>query len=121
MQNNQNRVVVHIPLLRLLTGVWLFPPQVSINLGLVYKVQQHTGVIFQFLAFSKRRQRVVPEILAAGGRYDLLVRASPVCVDLLWLTARSSSSSAPSTPPPPPLCTLVNPMQHSSRNVSSCL
>jgi translation initiation factor 2-alpha kinase 4 len=46
---------------------------------LVYKVQQHTGIIFQFLAFSKRRQRVVPEILAAGGRYDLLVRASPVC------------------------------------------
>ncbi|KAM7327555.1 hypothetical protein ACRRTK_013922 [Alexandromys fortis] len=47
--------------------------QVSINLGLVYKVQQHTGVIFQFLAFSRRRQRVVPEILAAGGRYDLLI------------------------------------------------
>lgn len=59
--------------------VWPFPPQVSINLGLVYKVQQHTGIIFQFLAFSKRRQRVVPEILAAGGRYDLLVRASPMC------------------------------------------
>nr|D4A7V9.2 RecName: Full=eIF-2-alpha kinase GCN2; AltName: Full=Eukaryotic translation initiation factor 2-alpha kinase 4; AltName: Full=GCN2-like protein [Rattus norvegicus] len=47
--------------------------QVSINLGLVYKVQQHNGIIFQFLAFSKRRQRVVPEILAAGGRYDLLI------------------------------------------------
>nr|XP_048315940.1 eIF-2-alpha kinase GCN2 isoform X2 [Myodes glareolus] len=47
--------------------------QVSINLGLVYKVQQHTGIIFQFLAFSRRRQRVVPEILAAGGRYDLLI------------------------------------------------
>lgn len=58
-----------------------FPPQVSINLGLVYKVQQHTGIIFQFLAFSRRRQRVVPEILAAGGRYDLLVSACPLCVD----------------------------------------
>ncbi|XP_027278017.1 eIF-2-alpha kinase GCN2 isoform X4 [Cricetulus griseus] len=46
---------------------------VSINLGLVYKVQQHTGIIFQFLAFSRRRQRAVPEILAAGGRYDLLI------------------------------------------------
>lgn len=67
--------------------MWPFPPQVSINLGLVYKVQQHNGIIFQFLAFSKRRQRVVPEILAAGGRYDLLVRTSPVCADLLWLTA----------------------------------
>ncbi|XP_029423769.1 eIF-2-alpha kinase GCN2 isoform X2 [Nannospalax galili] len=47
--------------------------QVLINLGLVYKVQQHTGIIFQFVAFSRRRQRAVPEILAAGGRYDLLI------------------------------------------------
>nr|XP_004660829.2 eIF-2-alpha kinase GCN2 [Jaculus jaculus] len=47
--------------------------QISINLGLVYKVQQHTGTIFQFVAFSRRRQRLVPEILAAGGRYDLLI------------------------------------------------
>lgn len=62
-----------------------FSPQVSINLGLVYKVQQHNGIIFQVLAFSKRRQRLVPEILAAGGRYDLLVRAGPVltCLDFL--------------------------------------
>ncbi|CAM2115950.1 unnamed protein product [Caretta caretta] len=47
--------------------------QVSINLGLVYKVQQHNGVIFQFIAYIKRRQRTVPEILAAGGRYDHLI------------------------------------------------
>ncbi|PNJ27391.1 EIF2AK4 isoform 4 [Pongo abelii] len=47
--------------------------QVLINLGLVYKVQQHNGIIFQFVAFIKRRQRAVPEILAAGGRYDLLI------------------------------------------------
>nr|XP_035966581.1 eIF-2-alpha kinase GCN2 isoform X4 [Halichoerus grypus] len=46
--------------------------QVSINLGLVYKVQQHNGVIFQFVAVIRRRQRAVSEILAAGGRYDLL-------------------------------------------------
>ncbi|XP_064148274.1 eIF-2-alpha kinase GCN2 isoform X3 [Loxodonta africana] len=46
--------------------------QVLINLGLVYKVQQHNGIIFQFVAFIRRRQRAVPEILAAGGRYDLL-------------------------------------------------
>lgn len=51
--------------------------QVSINLGLVYKVQQHNGVIFQFVAVIRRRQRAVSEILAAGGRYDLLVRAHP--------------------------------------------
>uniref|UniRef100_G3SMS5 eIF-2-alpha kinase GCN2 n=1 Tax=Loxodonta africana TaxID=9785 RepID=G3SMS5_LOXAF len=47
--------------------------QVLINLGLVYKVQQHNGIIFQFVAFIRRRQRAVPEILAAGGRYDLLI------------------------------------------------
>ncbi|XP_006831844.1 PREDICTED: eukaryotic translation initiation factor 2-alpha kinase 4 [Chrysochloris asiatica] len=47
--------------------------QILINLGLVYKVQQHNGIIFQFVAFTRRRQRAIPEILAAGGRYDLLI------------------------------------------------
>ncbi|XP_031449564.1 eIF-2-alpha kinase GCN2 isoform X1 [Phasianus colchicus] len=47
--------------------------QISINLGLVYKIQQHNGIIFQFVAYIKRRQRTVPEILAAGGRYDHLI------------------------------------------------
>ncbi|XP_047592168.1 eIF-2-alpha kinase GCN2 isoform X1 [Lutra lutra] len=47
--------------------------QVLINLGLVYKVQQHNGIIFQFAAVIRRRQRAVSEILAAGGRYDLLI------------------------------------------------
>lgn len=47
--------------------------QVLINLGLVYKVHQHSGIIFQFVAFTRRRQRVISEILAAGGRYDLLI------------------------------------------------
>ncbi|XP_030069540.1 eIF-2-alpha kinase GCN2 [Microcaecilia unicolor] len=47
--------------------------QVIINLGLVYKMQQHSGIIFQFVAFIRRRQRIVPEILAAGGRYDHLI------------------------------------------------
>ncbi|XP_074184019.1 eIF-2-alpha kinase GCN2 isoform X3 [Rhinolophus sinicus] len=46
--------------------------QVLINLGLVYKVQQHSGIVFQFMALIRRRQRAVSEILAAGGRYDLL-------------------------------------------------
>lgn len=45
----------------------------SINLGLVYKMQLHNGIIFQFIAYVKRRQRIVTEILAAGGRYDHLV------------------------------------------------
>uniref|UniRef100_A0A8D0Q3N0 non-specific serine/threonine protein kinase n=2 Tax=Sus scrofa TaxID=9823 RepID=A0A8D0Q3N0_PIG len=47
--------------------------QVLINLGLVYKVQQHNGIIFQFVAIIRRRQRAISEILAAGGRYDLLI------------------------------------------------
>ncbi|XP_060118186.1 eIF-2-alpha kinase GCN2 isoform X2 [Heteronotia binoei] len=47
--------------------------QVFINLGLVYKVQLHNGIIFQFIAYIKRRQRIVTEILAAGGRYDHLI------------------------------------------------
>ncbi|NWU95052.1 E2AK4 kinase, partial [Upupa epops] len=47
--------------------------QVFINLGLIYKIQQHNGIIFQFVAYIKRRQRTVPEILAAGGRYDHLI------------------------------------------------
>lgn len=44
-----------------------------INLGLVYKVQHHSGVIFQFVAFIRKRRRTVADILAAGGRYDHLV------------------------------------------------
>lgn len=47
--------------------------QVVINLGLVYKVQHHSGVIFQFVAFIRKRKRTVPDIIAAGGRYDHLV------------------------------------------------
>lgn len=47
--------------------------QVVINLGLVYKVQHHCGVIFQFVAFVRKRKRTVPDIVAAGGRYDHLV------------------------------------------------
>ncbi|XP_078419056.1 eIF-2-alpha kinase GCN2 isoform X2 [Cetorhinus maximus] len=47
--------------------------QVVINLGLAYKVQQHSGVIFQFVALVKRRHHIVPDILAAGGRYDSLI------------------------------------------------
>ncbi|CAL8291185.1 unnamed protein product [Gadus morhua 'NCC'] len=47
--------------------------QVVVNLGLVYKVQHHSGVIFQFVAFIRKRKRMVADIVAAGGRYDHLV------------------------------------------------
>lgn len=52
--------------------------QVVVNLGLVYKVQHHSGVIFQFVAFIRKRKRTVPDIVAAGGRYDHLVRFTVV-------------------------------------------
>ncbi|KAK6304367.1 hypothetical protein J4Q44_G00249530 [Coregonus suidteri] len=58
--------------------------QVVVNLGLVYKVQHHCGVIFQFVAFIKKRRRTVPDIMAAGGRYDHLI-----------LEFRGPASSAP--------------------------
>ncbi|KAJ8290413.1 hypothetical protein GJAV_G00012550 [Gymnothorax javanicus] len=58
--------------------------QVVINLGLVYKVQHHSGIIFQFVAFVRRRHRTVPDIVAAGGRYDHLI-----------LEFRGPASSAP--------------------------
>ncbi|XP_024125468.1 eIF-2-alpha kinase GCN2 [Oryzias melastigma] len=47
--------------------------RVVVNLGLVYKVQHHSGVIFQFVAFIRKRKRTVPDIVAAGGRYDHLI------------------------------------------------
>ncbi|XP_056281578.1 eIF-2-alpha kinase GCN2 isoform X3 [Pseudoliparis swirei] len=47
--------------------------QVVVNLGLVYKLQHHSGVIFQFVAFIRKRKRIVPDIVAAGGRYDHLI------------------------------------------------
>ncbi|XP_012735562.2 eIF-2-alpha kinase GCN2 [Fundulus heteroclitus] len=47
--------------------------RVVVNLGLVYKVQHHSGVIFQFVAFIKKRKRTVPDVIAAGGRYDHLI------------------------------------------------
>ncbi|XP_052437387.1 eIF-2-alpha kinase GCN2 isoform X1 [Carassius gibelio] len=48
--------------------------QVVVNLGLVYKIQHHCGVIFQFVAFIRKRKRTVPDVLAAGGRYDHLIK-----------------------------------------------
>lgn len=57
-------------------------PQVVINLGLVYKVQHHCGVIFQFVAFVRKRKRTVPDIVAAGGRYDHLVGPPPPVSDV---------------------------------------
>uniref|UniRef100_A0A3B3VZ75 Eukaryotic translation initiation factor 2 alpha kinase 4 n=1 Tax=Poecilia latipinna TaxID=48699 RepID=A0A3B3VZ75_9TELE len=58
--------------------------RVVVNLGLVYKVQHHSGIIFQFVAFIKKRKRTAPDIIAAGGRYDHLI-----------LEVRGPASTAP--------------------------
>uniref|UniRef100_A0A2D4K2Q5 non-specific serine/threonine protein kinase n=3 Tax=Micrurus TaxID=8634 RepID=A0A2D4K2Q5_9SAUR len=63
--------------------------QISINLGLVYKIQQHNGIIFQFIAYIKRRQRTVTDILAAGGRYDHMFTVSSC--DLLVVSVGQKS------------------------------
>ncbi|KAG7226180.1 hypothetical protein INR49_014275 [Caranx melampygus] len=67
--------------------------QVVINLGLVYKVQHHSGVIFQFVAFIRKRKRTVPDIVAAGGRYDHLPSVSS-CDALVVPVGHSSMSKA---------------------------
>lgn len=99
--------------------------QVVINLGLVYKVQHHSGVIFQFVAFIRRRKRIVPDILAAGGRYDHLIvecrspaSTSPVTSAVGASVAVDKVCAAMASmeePPPVSSCdVLVVPVGHSS-------
>jgi translation initiation factor 2-alpha kinase 4 len=39
--------------------------------GLVYNVQQYSGMMCQFLCeLKKKRRRSVLDVIAAGGRYD---------------------------------------------------
>ena len=44
--------------------------------GLVYNAHHFSGVIFQVVANMQRKKKTVMEVLAAGGRYDHLVRTS---------------------------------------------
>lgn len=99
--------------------------QVVVNLGLVYKVQHHCGVIFQFVAFIRRRKRTVPDILAAGGRYDHLIHelrgptvsgVVPSAVGAsLALDKICSAVSSMEEPPPVSCCdVLVVPVGQSS-------
>ncbi|XP_027029524.2 eIF-2-alpha kinase GCN2 isoform X2 [Tachysurus fulvidraco] len=99
--------------------------QVVVNLGLVYKVQQHSGVVFQFVAFIKKRKRTVPDIIAAGGRYDHLMldflgpaAAVPVTSGFgasIALDKICSAVAAMEEPPPVSLCdVLVVPVGHTS-------
>lgn len=68
--------------------------QVVVNLGLVYKVQHHSGVIFQFVAFIRKRKRTVPDIVAAGGRYDHLVGSTRSSTLHICPFLKSGSKSA---------------------------
>ncbi|KAK5916625.1 hypothetical protein CgunFtcFv8_011592 [Champsocephalus gunnari] len=73
---------------------------VVVNLGLVYKVQHHCGIIFQFVAFIRKRKRTVPDILAAGGRYDHL--DAVYVLSFVLCAARSWSFRGPASTVPVP-------------------
>lgn len=99
--------------------------QVVINLGLVYKVQHHSGVIFQFVAFIRKRKRTVPDIVAAGGRYDHLIlefrgpaSTAPVTAAVgasVALDKVCAALASMEEPPPVSSCdALVVPVGHSS-------
>ena len=47
-----------------------------LTLGMVYNVQQFSGVMFQVVADVRRKKKLVMDVLAAGGRYDALVRVN---------------------------------------------
>ncbi|XP_062863394.1 eIF-2-alpha kinase GCN2 [Trichomycterus rosablanca] len=99
--------------------------QVVVNLGLVYKVQHHCGVIFQFVAFIKKRKRTVPDIIAAGGRYDHMIlefRAPAATAPVpsavgasIALDKICTAVAAMEEPPPVSTCdVLVVPVGHTS-------
>ena len=46
--------------------------------GLVYNAHHFSGVIFQVVANMQRKNKTVMEVLAAGGRYDHLVRTAVI-------------------------------------------
>ncbi|XP_025831674.1 eIF-2-alpha kinase GCN2 [Agrilus planipennis] len=43
--------------------------------GLVYNISQYSGMMCQFLGEFKKRKRHVYEVIAAGGRYDNMIRS----------------------------------------------
>ncbi|XP_048732268.2 eIF-2-alpha kinase GCN2-like [Ostrea edulis] len=47
---------------------------VIVSLGFVYNMQQFSGMIFQVMADSKKKKHHHPDVLAAGGRYDNLIK-----------------------------------------------
>ena len=49
-----------------------------LTLGLVYNVQQFSGVMFHVVADVRRKKKTIMDVLAAGGRYDALVRVNSI-------------------------------------------
>ena len=43
------------------------------SLGWIYNLQQYSGLLFQVCIDITRKKKTVPDVFAAGGRYDDLV------------------------------------------------
>lgn len=63
--------------------------------GLVYNVQQYSGMIFQFACeLKKKHKHNAMEVLAAGGRYDSMISWYRSIMDQATLSSRSVQQSA---------------------------
>ncbi|KAI8785191.1 eukaryotic translation initiation factor 2-alpha kinase 4 [Biomphalaria glabrata] len=47
--------------------------KIIVTVGLIYNPNQYSGVIFEVMCDSKKKKKLLPEVLAAGGRYDKLI------------------------------------------------
>ncbi|CAG9859480.1 unnamed protein product [Phyllotreta striolata] len=63
--------------------------------GLVYNVQQYSGMIFQFVCeLKKKHKRDSMEVLAAGGRYDSMISWYRSIVEQASISSKSVQQSA---------------------------
>lgn len=52
----------------------VFKYTINVALGLVYNIQQYSGMMCQFVCeLKKKRRRGGLDVLAAGGRYDCML------------------------------------------------
>lgn len=47
--------------------------QIIVSLGFLYNVHQYSGVIFQVMCDHRKKNRIIPDVLAVGGRYNNLI------------------------------------------------
>ncbi|XP_017783992.1 PREDICTED: eIF-2-alpha kinase GCN2 [Nicrophorus vespilloides] len=47
---------------------------IIVSLGLVYNVQQYSGMMFQLVCEVRKKKKIAMDVLAAGGRYDNMIR-----------------------------------------------